>query len=64
VTPNAPAAARRAAVGFIFVTALLDVTSLGLIILVLPNLVKSFVGGDTASASRWVGLFGTSWARR
>lgn len=53
---------RRAAIGFIFVTALLDVMSLGLIIPVLPNLVKSFVGGDTALASRWVGLFGTSWA--
>ncbi len=61
MTTNAPAA-RRAAIGFIFVTALLDVMSLGLIIPVLPNLVKSFVGGDTASASRWVGLFGTSWA--
>ena len=53
---------RRAAIGFIFVTALLDVMSLGLIIPVLPNLVKSFVGGDTAQASHWVGLFGTSWA--
>ncbi|MDB4927713.1 MAG: major facilitator superfamily transporter [Myxococcaceae bacterium] len=61
MTTTAPAA-RRAAIGFIFVTALLDVMSLGLIIPVLPNLVKSFVGGDTASASRWVGLFGTSWA--
>ncbi len=55
-------APRRAALGFIFVTALLDVMSLGLIIPVLPNLVKGFVGGDTAEASRWVGLFGTSWA--
>lgn len=54
--------ARKAAVGFIFVTALLDVMSLGLIIPVLPALVKGFVGGDTAAASRWVGLFGTSWA--
>jgi DHA1 family tetracycline resistance protein-like MFS transporter len=53
---------RKAAVGFIFITALLDVMSLGLIIPVLPALVKGFVGGDTAEASRWVGLFGTSWA--
>ena len=61
---NAPLAPtpRRAAIGFIFVTALLDVMSLGLVIPVLPNLVKSFVGGDTAQASHWVGLFGTSWA--
>ena len=56
------ASPRRAALGFIFVTALLDVMSLGLIIPVLPDLVRSFVGGDTALAARWVGLFGTSWA--
>jgi DHA1 family tetracycline resistance protein-like MFS transporter len=61
-TTAPPTTVRRAAIGFIFVTALLDVMSLGLIIPVLPNLVKSFVGGDTALASRWVGLFGTSWA--
>ena len=42
---------RKAAIGFIFVTALLDVMSLGLVIPVLPNLVKSFVGGDTAETS-------------
>ncbi len=58
-TPPAP---RKAALGFIFVTALLDVMSLGLVIPVLPNLVKQFVGGDAAEASRWTGLFGTSWA--
>lgn len=57
-----PPPRRRAALGFIFVTALLDVMSLGLIIPVLPNLVRSFVGGDAARAAHWVGLFGTSWA--
>ena len=62
VTATTIATPRRAAIGFIFVTALLDVMSLGLIIPVLPNLVKGFVGGDTAQASHWVGLFGTSWA--
>jgi MFS transporter, DHA1 family, tetracycline resistance protein len=62
VTPSSSVSPRRAAIGFIFITALLDVMSLGLIIPVLPNLVKSFVGGDTALASHWVGLFGTSWA--
>lgn len=60
--PTVEKVPRRAAFGFIFVTALLDVMSLGLIIPVLPNLVKEFVGGDTALASHWVGLFGTSWA--
>lgn len=53
---------RKAALGFIFVTALMDVLSLGIIIPILPNLVKEFSGGDTASAALWVGLFGSVWA--
>ncbi|HEX6859266.1 MAG TPA: TCR/Tet family MFS transporter [Caulobacteraceae bacterium] len=53
---------RRAALGFIFATALMDVLSLGIIIPVLPNLVKEMVGGSTASAALWVGLFGSAWA--
>lgn len=53
---------RKAALGFIFATALMDVLSLGIMIPVLPNLVKELAGGDTASASLWVGLFGTVWA--
>ena len=53
---------RRAALGFIFVTALMDVLSLGIIIPVLPNLVKEMAGGSTASAALWVGLFGSTWA--
>src|SRR5262249_47015031 len=53
---------RKAALGFIFVTALIDVMSLGLIIPVLPKLVESFEGGDTARAAEMLGLFGTAWA--
>jgi len=53
---------RKAAVGFIFVTALMDVISLGIMIPVLPNLVKEFVGGDTSIAAHWTGWFGTVWA--
>jgi DHA1 family tetracycline resistance protein-like MFS transporter len=53
---------RKAALGFIFAVALMDVLSLGIMIPVLPNLVKEFAGGDTASASLWVGLFATVWA--
>jgi DHA1 family tetracycline resistance protein-like MFS transporter len=53
---------RKAALGFIFAVALMDVLSLGIMIPVLPNLVKEFAGGDTASASLWVGLFSTVWA--
>jgi MFS transporter, DHA1 family, tetracycline resistance protein len=53
---------RKAALGFIFVTALIDVMSLGLIIPVFPKLVESFEGGDTARAAEMLGLFGTGWA--
>lgn len=53
---------RQAAVNFIFVTALMDVISLGIMIPVLPNLIKQFVGGDTAVAALWTGVFGTLWA--
>src|SRR6188508_28205 len=62
--PASPAAAapRGAAVIFIFVTILLDTLALGLIIPVLPKLVESFVGNDTASAARMLGVFGTAWA--
>jgi DHA1 family tetracycline resistance protein-like MFS transporter len=53
---------RRAAVAFIFITVMLDMLALGMIIPVLPLLVEAFRGGDTASAARTVGLFGTAWA--
>lgn len=53
---------RSAAVVFIFVTVVLDVLALGIIIPVLPKLVESFLGGDTANAAEMFGLFGTVWA--
>ncbi|ETR74877.1 MFS transporter [Afipia sp. P52-10] len=52
----------RAAFAFIFVTVLLDMLALGVIMPVLPKLVESFVGHDTATAARYLGLFGTAWA--
>lgn len=59
VTPAGP---RQAATIFILITIALDMLALGAIIPVLPALVKSFLGGDTATASRVYGLFGTVWA--
>jgi DHA1 family tetracycline resistance protein-like MFS transporter len=53
---------RRASFAFIFATVLLDVLALGVIIPVLPELIKSFKGGDTAAAARVNGHFGTLWA--
>ncbi len=53
---------RRAAIAFIFVTVMLDMLAVGMIAPVLPKLVASFTHGDTASAARMYGLFGTAWA--
>jgi len=52
---------RQAALGFIFVTATLDVLSLGVMIPVLPELMKRFNGGDTANTALWSVLFATTW---
>ncbi|GAB3339620.1 TCR/Tet family MFS transporter [Marilutibacter aestuarii] len=59
--PHVPAA-RRAALVFIFFVVLLDVLAFGLIIPVLPHLIEGFVGGDTADAAVWVGIFGVVFA--
>lgn len=53
---------RRAALVFIFITVLLDMVAVGMIVPVLPKLVKDFLGGDTAQAARIYGAFGTTWA--
>ena len=53
---------RKAAVTFIFITVMLDMLALGLIIPVLPKLVLNFLGGDTPSAAKMFGLFGTVFA--
>jgi DHA1 family tetracycline resistance protein-like MFS transporter len=57
-----PARPRQAALGFIFVTVLLDMLALGMIIPVLPQLVVGFVAGDAARGAEIYGLFGTVWA--
>ena len=55
-------APRRAAFAFVFVTVMLDMLALGLIIPVLPKLIESFMGGDTADAAKVYGVFATAWA--
>jgi len=62
VSTPAPAAPRRAALVFIFITVVLDMLALGMIVPVLPKLVVSFEGGDTARAAEVFGVFGTAWA--
>ena len=60
--PPVPAAPRRAAVAFIFITVVLDVLALGIIVPVLPALVVEFLDGDTARAAETYGVFATAWA--
>ena len=59
---ESPPGRRRAALGFIFVTVVLDILALGIIIPVLPLLIEDFLGGDTARAAITYGVFGTVWA--
>lgn len=53
---------KNAAIYFIFVTVVLDVLSLGVVIPVLPKLIKEFLGGDTSQAVAYNGLFTFVWA--
>jgi DHA1 family tetracycline resistance protein-like MFS transporter len=53
---------RHAALGFIFVTVLLDMLSLGMIVPLLPKLISDFLHGNMARASEYIGLFTTTWA--
>ncbi|HSV03102.1 MAG TPA: TCR/Tet family MFS transporter [Phenylobacterium sp.] len=52
---------RQAAFGFIFASALMNSVSFGIMIPILPNLIRQFTGGDTAAASEWNMVFGASW---
>src|SRR6201992_2965087 len=63
VAPQAalPRGRRQAAVVFVFITALMDIISLGIMIPVLPNLVKQFAGGDTARAAQYTIGFAMTW---
>jgi DHA1 family tetracycline resistance protein-like MFS transporter len=60
IEPSRPTG-RRAAFGFIFACALMNAVSFGLMIPVLPSLIKEFTGGDTASASEWNVVFSVTW---
>src|ERR1700741_1119695 len=53
---------RHAALGFIFVTVLLDMLAFGIAAPTLPKLISDFLGGNTAHASEYLGLFVTTFA--
>ncbi len=52
---------RKAAFGFIFASAAMNAISFGIMIPVLPNLIKQLAGGDTASASEINVVFAVTW---
>jgi DHA1 family tetracycline resistance protein-like MFS transporter len=53
---------RRAALAFIFVTVLIDVLAFGVIIPVLPHLVKEMIGGTDSDAAWYTTAFSTTFA--
>ncbi len=55
-------APRKAAISFIFVTLLLDVTGLGLVIPVFPQLISELIHGNMSQASQWSGLLTFAYA--
>ncbi len=56
------APSRKAAMRFIFITLLIDVTGLGLIIPVLPKLIEQLTGGTISQASQWGGWLTFAYA--
>src|SRR6476660_2545758 len=53
---------RKAAMSFIFITLLIDVTGLGLIIPVFPELIKQLTHGNISEASQWSGWLTFAYA--
>ena len=54
--------ARKPALGFIFITLVLDILGIGLIIPILPKLIEEFQGHDVALAARTFGALSSSYA--
>ena len=50
-TVSPPTQKRQAAMIFILITLFIDILGIGIIIPILPELIKEFVGGDTPPAS-------------
>lgn len=53
---------RKAAIGFIFFTIVIDVTGLGLIIPVLPKLIEELIHGSVSDAAKWGGWLTATYA--
>ncbi len=59
---NSPRDQRPAAMAFILVTLFVDILGIGIIIPVLPELIKQFAGGSTAIAGWYVGIIAAAYA--
>ncbi|HWI93393.1 MAG TPA: TCR/Tet family MFS transporter [Flavisolibacter sp.] len=53
---------RKAAMGFIFITLLMNVTGLGIIIPVFPELIGQLTGGNISQVSQWGGVLTVIYA--
>lgn len=53
---------KSAAIGFIFITLLIDVTGLGIVIPVVPKLIQELIHADVVEASKYGGWLSTSYA--
>lgn len=53
---------KKAAIGFIFITLLIDITGWGLIIPVMPKLITQLIDGDISTAARYSGWLGLAYA--
>ncbi|MBS1684966.1 MAG: TCR/Tet family MFS transporter [Bacteroidetes bacterium] len=60
--PETPQKGRPAALGFIFVTLLVDTIGLAIIIPVFPKLIETLIHGSVSDASRWSGLLLVAYA--
>lgn len=56
------AVSAKAAIGFIFITLLIDVTGFGLIIPVFPKLIEQLIHGGISEASKWGGWLTFAYA--
>lgn len=53
---------KKAAIGFIFITLLIDITGWGIILPVVPTLIKELIDGDISQAATYGGWLGFAYA--
>ena len=53
---------KQAAIGFIFITMLIDITGWGIIIPVIPKLIKELIHGDVSEAAKYGGWLTFAYA--